>query len=81
MCIIRDHKIRFRRNRAVAEFIVVRVGGDDGETKLRLDLPDVAVQSFEQFQQCLDVTPALRAGKFYRDFLVFEQDFRWTLPA
>ena len=62
VCVIRHHKIRFRRNRTVAEFIVVRIGRDDGEAKLRLDLSDIAVKLVEQFQQRLDPVPTLRAG-------------------
>ena len=75
MRVVCHHEIRFRDNCTVAEFIVVWVGGDDGETKLRLDLPDVAVKLAEQFQQPLDLAPTLRAGKFHSDFLIFEQDF------
>ena len=78
MRVVCHHEIRSRDNCTVAEFIVVWVGGDDGETKLRLDLPDVPVKLVEHFQQRLHVTPALRAGKFHRDFLVFEQDFVGT---
>ena len=75
MRVIRHDKIRFRRDGTIAEFVVVRVLGDDAETEVRFDLSDVSMQPVEQFQQGNDLAPALRARKFCRDLLVFEQDF------
>ncbi len=75
MRVVRYNNIRLRCNRAVAEFIVIRVLHDDSEPELRLDLPDVAVSPIEQFQQRDNFTPAFCAGKFCRDLPVFKQDF------
>ena len=73
--VFRDHKVRFGGNGAVAKFVVVRVGRDDVETKLRFDLADIPVKLRDQFKQRGDVAPAFRAGQFAGDFLIFEQDF------
>jgi len=75
MRVARHDKIRCRRDGAVVKFVVVRVLRDDREPEPRFNLPDVAVQPVEQFQQGDNLPLAFRAGQFCRDFLVFEQNF------
>jgi hypothetical protein len=74
MSIVRHDEIRLRRNCAIAELVVIWVGGDDGKTELRLNPPDVAVKLVEQVQLRFDLAPPVGAGKPHRDFRVFEQD-------
>jgi hypothetical protein len=74
MRVVRHDKIRLRCDGAVAEYIVIRVRGDDAKTVLRFDLTDVGVKLIEQFQQRDYLPPAFRAGKFCRDLLIFEQN-------
>ena len=61
--VARHDKIRFRRDGAVAEFVVIRILGDDGEPELRFNLSDVAVKPVKQFQQCDDLLASVPRRK------------------
>src|ERR1035438_3196680 len=51
MAVFRDDKTCLGTNRAIAEFIVVRVGRNHVETELRINAPDILVKLGKQIQQ------------------------------
>ena len=74
MRILGDYKICLAGDRAIAEFVVIRIDGDDRETELWLDSANIIVKLGEQFKQGGDIAPTVRAGKPRRNLFVFEEN-------
>ena len=75
MNIFCDYESGLSRNRAIAEFVVIRIGHDHAEAAMWFNLADVAGKLSQQFQKRRHISPAFGAGELNCDLLVLQQDF------
>jgi len=70
-----EDKIRFHRNGAVHEFVVVWVGGDYLKPEMRLNIKHVIVKPRNAVKKPPNHLPSGLTRKPSQAFLIFEQDF------